>query len=52
MPTPYVLNDAVIIKEKIKPSAKIVEIKPLNSGILNAVKKDSVTVVKDSLKNP
>jgi hypothetical protein len=49
MPTPYVLNDAVVIKQKIKPSAKIVEVKLLNSGIQYAVKKDSVTVVKDSL---
>jgi hypothetical protein len=52
MPTPYVLNDAVVIKQKIKPSAKIVEVKPLNSRIQYAVKKDSVTVVKDSLKKP
>jgi len=52
MPTPYVLNDAVVIKQKIKPSAKIVDVKPLNSGIQYAVKKDSVTVVKDSLKKP
>lgn len=52
MPTPYVLNDAVVIKEKIKPSAKIVEVKPLNSRIQYAVKKDSLTVLKDSLKKP
>jgi hypothetical protein len=52
MPTPYVLNDAVVIKQKIKPTAKIVEVKPLNSRIQYAVKKDSVTVVKDSLKKP
>jgi hypothetical protein len=52
MPTPYVLNDAVVIKQKIKPTAKIVEVKLLNSGIQYITKKDSVTVVKDSLKNP
>jgi hypothetical protein len=52
MPTPYVLNDAVVIKQKIKPSAKIVEEKPLNSRIQYAVKKDSLSVVKDSLKKP
>lgn len=52
MPTPYVLNDAVVIKQKIKPNAKIVEVKPLNSRTQYAVKKDSVTVVKDSLKTP
>jgi len=52
MPTPYVLNDAVVIKQKIKPSAKIVEVKPLNSGTRYAFKKDSVVVVNDSLKKP
>jgi hypothetical protein len=52
MPTPYVLNDAVVIKQKIKPSAKIAEVKPLNYGIQYAVKKDSLMVVKDSLKKP
>jgi len=51
MPTPFVLNDAVVIKEKIKPIAKIVEQKPLNTRIRYAVKKDSLTIVKDSLKN-
>ncbi len=50
MPTPYVLNDAVVIKQKIKPTAQIVEVKPLNSKIQYAVKKDSATVVKDTLK--
>ena len=49
MPTPYVLNDAVVIKQKIKPSAKIVEVKPFNSRIQYAVKKDSTKVVKDTL---
>ncbi len=52
MPTPYVLNDAIVIKQKIKPTATIVEVKPLNSKIQYAVKKDNVTVVKDSLKKP
>jgi len=50
MPTPYVLNDAVVIKQKIKPTAKIVEVKPLNSKIQYTVKKDSLAVVEDSLK--
>jgi hypothetical protein len=52
MPTPYVLNDAVMIQQKIKPSTKIVEEKPASSGIQYAVKKDSLTVVKDSLRKP
>jgi len=50
MPTPYVLNDAVVIKQKIKPTAKIVEQKPLNSRIQYAAENDSLTIVKDSLK--
>jgi hypothetical protein len=50
MPTPYVLNDAVIIKQKIKPSTKTIEVKPLKSRILYAVKNDSVMISKDSIK--
>jgi hypothetical protein len=48
MPTPFVLNDAVIIKEKIKTSA--VKQIPLNIG--NAIRKDSLVVEKDSLRKP
>jgi hypothetical protein len=51
MPTPYVLNDAVIIKEKIKATAKIIEQNPSNSRIQYTTENDSVTVVKDSMKN-
>ena len=40
MPTPYVLNDAVIIKEKIKPSPKTV--KPIDLNIGNVIEKDSL----------
>jgi hypothetical protein len=40
MPTPFVLNDAVIIKEKIKSSSKTVKPIVLNAG--NAVQKDSL----------
>jgi len=43
MPTPYVLNDAVVIKQKIKASPKAV--KPIVLNVGNAV-------VKDSLKKP
>ena len=50
MPTPYVLNDAVIIKQKIKPSIKMV--KPIVLQVRNAIKKDSLVVEKDSLKKP
>jgi hypothetical protein len=50
LPTPYVLNDAVVIKQKIKPSAKIAEAKPLNSRIRYAVKTDSLVIAKDSVK--
>ena len=40
MPTPYVLNDAVIIKEKIKPSPKTV--KPIDLNVGNVIEKDSL----------
>lgn len=48
MPTPFVLNDAVVIRQKIKPSP-IVHANALES-IPNPVIKDSLTIVKDSLK--
>jgi hypothetical protein len=50
MPTPYVLTDAVIIKEKIKPSPKTV--KPIVLQVRNAVQKDSLGIEKDSLRKP
>ncbi|MND73461.1 hypothetical protein D3C80_650360 [compost metagenome] len=45
MPTPFVLNDAVVIKQKIKPGQKTVV-----SKLINPILKDSLTVAKDSLK--
>lgn len=45
MPTPFVLNDAVVIKEKIKPS-KVV----LDTPETTTVAQDSLKVVKDSLR--
>lgn len=50
MPTPFVLNDAVIIKQKLKSSPKT--IKPIVLNIGNAVQKDSLVVQKDSLRKP
>ncbi len=50
MPTPFVLNDAVIIKQKIKPSAT--KVKPMTLNVVNAVQKDSLMVEKDSLRKP
>jgi len=50
MPTPFVLTDAVIIKQKIKPSAKTVE--PLALKVWKRIKKDSLVVEKDSLGKP
>jgi hypothetical protein len=50
MPTPYVLNDAVIIKEKIKSSPKTV--KPIVLNVGNVVEKDSLAVEMDSLRKP
>nr|WP_315165226.1 M28 family peptidase [uncultured Flavobacterium sp.] len=49
MPTPFVLNDAVVIKQRIKPSP-VVTAKTTNNGIVSVVAKDSASVVKDSLK--
>ncbi len=47
MPTPFVLNDAVIIKEKIKPSPK--KMNPIALNVGNVIEKDSLVVVKDTL---
>ncbi|MFV8321968.1 M28 family peptidase [Flavobacterium sp. LB3P21] len=49
MPTPFVLNDAVVIKQKIKPTP-VVLTNPLDTAITYPVIKDSLTVVNDSLK--
>ena len=40
MPTPFVLNDAVVIKQKIKSSPKMV--KPIVVNVGNAIQKDSL----------
>ena len=48
MPTPFVLNDAVVIKQKIKPTPVLIE-NALEIGT-NPVIKDSLTIVKDRLK--
>jgi hypothetical protein len=51
MPTPFVLNDAVVIKQKIKPSPVSV-VNALEAAVSNSIIKDSLSVVKDSLKKP
>jgi hypothetical protein len=48
MPTPFVLNDAVVIKEQIKPSPVVVP--RVNSGTIKPILKTSLTVPKDSLQ--
>jgi hypothetical protein len=48
MPTPFVLNDAVVIRQKIKASPVVVN--TLDAVVTNPVVKDSLTVAKDSLK--
>jgi hypothetical protein len=48
MPTPFVLNDAVVIRQKIKTSPVVGN--TLNAAVTTPVVKDSLTVVKDSLK--
>ena len=48
MPTPFVLNDAVVIKQKIKPTSVVVD--NTLDQVINPIKKDSLTIVNDSLK--
>jgi hypothetical protein len=48
MPTPFVLNDAVVIRQKIKASPVVGN--TLDTAVTNPVVKDSLTVAKDSLK--
>jgi hypothetical protein len=48
IPTPFVLNDAIIIQQKIKPSSKTMEVKPIFRR--NLVTRDSLTVAVDSLQ--
>lgn len=49
MPTPFLLNDAVLITQKIKPTPKVVQA-VMNRAILKPILKDSLTVIKDSLQ--
>ena len=48
IPTPFVLNDAVIIKQKIKPSSKVAEQKPTFRRFPS--ERDSITIEVDSIK--
>jgi hypothetical protein len=52
MPTPFILNDAVVIKEKIKATAKVIETTASKYKLKFVTKKDSLFIVKDSLQNP
>ena len=47
MPTPFVLNDAILIQQKIKRFTE-----PVSAPIEAATVKDSTTVVKDTLLKP
>ncbi|UQD57688.1 M20/M25/M40 family metallo-hydrolase [Flavobacterium sp. K5-23] len=49
MPTPFVLNDAVVIKQKIKLSTTIVEQPQLNPT-LNPLQKEKTKIAMDSIK--
>ena len=48
IPTPFVLTDAIIIKEKIKASAKIAEENPLRLR-RSLTNRDSLNVAKDTI---
>jgi hypothetical protein len=48
MPTPFILNDAVVIKQRIKPSPPIV----LEQQVIRFHKKKASRIIKvDSLKS-
>ena len=49
MPTPFVLNDAVVIKEKIKASPIVVDVNDLDRGVTSPNIKYKLMVTKDSL---
>jgi hypothetical protein len=49
MPTPFILNDAVIIRQKIKPTPKFVA-PVINPALIKPELTDSLKVVKDSLR--
>jgi hypothetical protein len=49
MPTPFVLNDAIVITQKIKQTPKIY-VPVVNPVLLKPALTDHLTVVKDSLK--
>jgi hypothetical protein len=51
IPTPFVLNDAIVIKQKIKPTSKIIEVKPVIYKPKPIFKSDSLTVQTDSVNN-
>ncbi|SHN17705.1 M28 family peptidase [Flavobacterium xinjiangense] len=52
MPTPFILNDAVVIKEKIKPTPVVVLIKPVVTPTKNYIKKEPLIIPTDSLIVP
>ena len=49
MPTPFVLNDAVVILQKIKRSEKIIPVAPVNIPPKFHTSKDSIPIPKDSI---
>ena len=51
MPTPFVLNDAVVIQQKIKPSAQKLTPKTSTAFPTFDVKKDSVSKSTDTIKS-
>jgi len=51
MPTPFVLNDAVVIQQKIKPSEQILTPKTSTAFPTFDMKKDSVSTSTDTIKS-
>ena len=49
MPTPFVLNDAVVIKKRIKPTPKVIEV-PVIIETIKTVQRKPVVKVQDSVR--
>lgn len=48
MPTPFILNDAVVLQQKIKPTK--IQSKPFERVVNATISKDSISLATDSLK--
>jgi hypothetical protein len=49
MPTPFVLNDAVVLRKRIKPTPKVIEV-PVFIEARTATQRKQIIKVNDSLR--